>query len=541
MEEINKKKLPLFSPGEVICALFITALAIFFRFYLLEDRGLFIWDEGYYTQIIASYRAGFDYLVKTHILGQDLGSIAQYLHNYGGTFKSVFKDGFTYSGFLTSIIFGVSHNTVLYTNALVGSLSVIMVYACLRRSMNCLLASIFTLGLAFSPYHIAFSRGGFSVVFASFYLIISFYLYISSFEDSRYSRLFISAIFAGLSFSCHYTIGALLLAYLAIEAFYAYTNKSLKRTLIFLSGFISPLLLLEAISQFIKYFINIKVSDLPSLYRAEFVTYFGRAIQQFQEAQAGPAIKGLNFYYIKNLIMYEGVAVLLLLLVALIVLLLFKKRGYGRKLAFLFIISFGVITMINTKVDRVLLPYIPLIYLLIGLGINSLRKMRKAAIVVFIIFTMINAYRSLDLFNYRSNFDKAVTFMESHKGAKHLSDDMYVSRAYVGRRNAVDDYISIADNQGYDYSVDLEKIEELYKNGFKYFLCYSNPYRLNEITVAALSLEPDFAVASWGNNQHENSSYGLLRSNNTLPSRHIYIWDLKRVTDRIQQSRSRKE
>jgi len=523
----------------IIIILILLSISVFYRFYNLQERGLFEWDEGYYTQLVTSYRAGFDYLLKSNILHQDIGSFSQYLLKNGGTFKSVFKDGFTYSSFLTSFFFGINHNIILNINALIGALSVLLIYIALKGIVGRLYALIIALGLAISPYHIAFSRGGHSVIFASFYLLFCLSFYVKSIEDKKNKSLFLSAIFLGLSFSCHYTIGAVVVAFFLLEGYKAILKKSLKKVCALFSGFVLPLLFIEAISRVIKYFIQFKLNNLPTLYSSEFVTYFERALQQFREAQAGPAVKGMNWlYYPNNIISNEGAIIFLLLVFSLYTLCWYRRNKPGLHLAVLFIISFLIITIVTIKADRVLLPYIVFIYLVIGYGLNSIIKGKRMLISILLILIIINAYRSIDFFNYRSNFDQAVFYMQEGNGIKHISDDMYVSRSYVGRTNAIDDFISIADNQGSSYDVDLKRIKNLYDNGYRYFLCYSQPYRLNQITEAALSIDPDFTVASWGNNRgSKTTSYGLLRTNKMQPSRFIHVWRLERVMKNIVQTR----
>ncbi|MBM3251163.1 MAG: hypothetical protein FJZ11_00075 [Candidatus Omnitrophica bacterium] len=526
------------STKNIIYLLVILVIAGFFRFYNLEKRGLFDWDEGYYVELTKTYRAGFDYFIKSKLLGQNAPPLSEYLLNNGGTFQSVFKDGFTYFSVFTSFIFGMTYNTILYSNALIGVLTVILLYVFLSKISDYFSAFIIALGLAVSPYHIAYSRSGYSVIFSAFFLLVSIYLYSRSLSsENKHSILLLNGLSLSAAFSCHYVVGIFVFIIFGIEIYYSFFNLKKPARFLWLAGsFLVPLFVLEAISRVVKYFITIKLNNLTDSYH--FVSYFERGFRQFFEAAYGPAIRDTGaFYYLYSLLSQEGI--LITFFIALSLCLLFLKKSNSFKniaLGIIIIVSFLFVSLVNYKADRMFLIFLPLFYLLIGFSRSHIRAvvLRRVFIIIFFAAIIINMHRSSDFFNYRSNFDKAVNFMRNNKGVKHISDDMYVSRAYAGRQNSIDDFVSLDENEGV---VSLGKIKGLFKNGYRYLVTYDKPYHNTNFMEAALTLKPDFMIASTGNNNKVYSRETcLLRQKKDIPTRYIYVYTLDRVIKVMQDN-----
>jgi len=519
---------------QIIYILLLLFVATFFRFNMLEERGLFEWDEGYYIQLAATYRAGFDYLVKKNIAKEEMPSLGEYLLDKGGAPKSVFKDGFTYMLFLASFIFGMNYNTALFLNALLGSLTVIALYFFIRYYLGSLGSFLIALGLALSPYHIAYSRSGYSTIASALFLLCCVYLYLHYLDRKNNAHLFFSGIFLGLSFSCHYVVGIFVLTFFILEAYRFIKRRKFKESVVFFAAFSLPLLILELISQMIKFLISVKVSN-PEISR-EFVTYFQRSWQQIAEAGVGTSIRSDPGYYFRSLLTYEGFALFIFLLVIAAIISRIKKerRTADFSLLLIFVLPFLIISIAASKADRVLPLFVPLLYFIIGYGIRIIKVNKKTVYTILLGAFLINGYRSIDYFNYRSNFDKALDYMRNHQGVKHISDDMFVSRAYVGRNNATDDFFSLYDKEGL---ISPERIEEFYRDGYNYLLVYDQPYHLNRLTKAALSQEPDFAVPTIGNNRGIFcSDFSLLRDKKRGFSRSIYVYSLGRVIEAIKSN-----
>ncbi|MFC1804606.1 ArnT family glycosyltransferase [Candidatus Omnitrophota bacterium] len=514
----------------------IFTVAAFFRFYDLEKRGLFEWDEGYYVELVKTHRAGFDYLIKTRILGQNPGDLGVYIYENGGAFESVSKDGFTYFSALASVIFGMSENTILFTNALIGALTALLIFIFLKERI--FLDTAFLIGLAFSvsPYHIGYSRGGYSTIIGAFFLLISVYSYNRYLQTDKQPLLLYSGLALGISFSCHYVIGYFVFVIFGYE-FYRFLIKkaTFKKlgTLVFV--FSVPLLAVESVSRIIRSFSSRISSQAPIV--INFFTFFEKFPRQILSADGAEAVKKFSqSYYLENLILHEGFIIFILFFMLLGLIYQRKERLSNIFLVILISLPFVLLSLKYRGAGRVIPLFLPLIYFIIGWCMLYLKSWVRGVVIILIAISVFhNAYKSLDYFNYRSNFDQALDYMYSHGSVKHLSDDMYVSRAYVGRKNVLDDFVSIAKEKNDDRYVSLQKIEELYYQGYKYLLLYDIPYHLNELTETALTMEPDFSTESIGNNRGvPYIDLGLLRAKDSRPCRHIYVYSLDRVINKLE-------
>ena len=523
---------------ESICILLLIVVAGFFRFSALGERGLFEWDEGYYIQLASTYRAGFDFLAKKYVADEPLPSMNEYLLEHGGTPKSVFKDGYTYLLLLASFIFGMNYNTGLFLNALLGSITVIALFIFIRRYSGSLAGFLVALGLAVSPYHIAYSRSGYSTIAAALFLLCCIAVYLTSIDSRRYGLLYLSGLLLGMSFSCHYVVAVFVLSFFVLELWRTISWKELKHSTVFFIGFASWLIFIEIISRVIKFFIDRFASGTAE--SGEFVTYFQRSWRQIWEAKGGTAIRADPTYYMQSLLNHEGLAIFIFLLVFALIVYRLKKKRQAADFAVLFIFAlpFLIISLALSKADRLLPLFIPLIYFIIGYGIALAYRYKKVIYSLLVVAFLSNGYRAADFFNYRSNFDMAIRYMKDNQGIKHISDDMFISRAYVGRENAIDDFFSLYAENG---EVSVEKLEAFYEDGYNYLLVYNTPYHQNTLTQTALSQEPDFSVPTIGNNRGVFcGDFCLLRDRSLKPSRSINVYSLEKIIEGIKYGSTKK-
>ena len=108
----------------------IFAVSLFYRFYDLDKRGYFPSnDTAAYANVVKSYKAAVDYIIKSKILRQDIGSMNDYLYKNGGHFYNPSaKFALIPIGLIGSLVFGSNANTVLYTYATFGVLTVILLF-----------------------------------------------------------------------------------------------------------------------------------------------------------------------------------------------------------------------------------------------------------------------------------------------------------------------------------------------------------------------------------------------------------------------------
>ena len=111
-------------------------------------------------------------------------------------------------GVLLALLFGEHDWTLALWSAILGTLTVLVMYALGKRlSGSSLVGIVAALLLAFSPYHVLYSRLALAHVSAGFFFSLAAFLYIESFyctERVRYRYLFYSGISLALMASSHY-------------------------------------------------------------------------------------------------------------------------------------------------------------------------------------------------------------------------------------------------------------------------------------------------------------------------------------------------
>lgn len=172
----------------------IVILAGFLRFYKLDQIPASLnWDEvaaGYNAYTIANWGAD------------------EYGNKFPITFTSFGDDKHPVHIYITSIIvkiFGLSDFNTRSSSALIGTLSVLVIFFLARElfksNLAGLLSSIF---LAVSPYHIHFSRGLWENNFALFFLISGLATFYVGLRNKKYLLPF-SFLFFGLSFFSYHS------------------------------------------------------------------------------------------------------------------------------------------------------------------------------------------------------------------------------------------------------------------------------------------------------------------------------------------------
>lgn len=482
----------------------ILVVSLFYRFYELDKRSYFpCTDAPDYAGLVTTYREAFDYIVKTKILKQDIGSMNDYLYEKGMQFGTAAKDSLIPIGLIGSIIFGNNANTILYTSAIFGVFTIILLFYILSRSINLVHSFLLTLLFAVSPYHIGFSREGNPVTFSSFFLLTGIYLYNRFLESNNLKYLSFSGLTLGFSFLSHYNIAPFIFVFFAYEVYYLLWKRSDAKRIVVISAFaFLPLLLMDICTRAIKLYgtwQHIKMID-------KFYPYFNILFKQLKENMiAESSIHEGPLYYFNSLFYYEGIIPSTLLIIA--TLLIIRKglkvdSGIGYFLIFIFLLPFNYYLWLQPNVtDRAMLSFIPIWYFMIGYGLSAFRY-KKVLTLLIIIAIFSNGIRSLDYFNYRSNFQQAVNYMERNKGIKHITSVLNISRLYVGRKNAVNhaeppysQRLTAPRNVIYQINpISFNKIKSLYNNGYNYLVLNIPPSVSNELTEVAMNIQPEYST-----------------------------------------------
>jgi hypothetical protein len=190
-----------------------------------------------------------------------------------------------------------------------------------------------------------------------------------------------------------------------------------------------------------------------------------------------------------------------------------------------------------------MLSFIPLGYLIIAYGLSGFsggyRKLFALAILIAII---LNAWRSLDYFNYRSNFQQVVSYMERNNGIKHISSVLSLSRLYVGRENATNhawppysEKLNELRNVIYQINpVPVKEVESLYRDGYRYLVLNIPPSVVNGLTDAAMAIQPEFHTETMiCNDRGDGYDPALLRDKKSKYLYYFNIYDLGKVLKRL--------
>lgn len=530
-----------------ILYLCILIVAIFYRFYNLDKRGYFPGsDAAGYAGMVKTYRAGFDYIVRAKILKQDVGSMNDYLYENGGQFGSAAKEGIIPIGLIGSIVFGNNANTILYTSAFFGVFTVMLLFFILSQKISTFYSFMITLLFAVSPYHVGFSREGLTVIFSSFFLLAGVYLYKKFLESNSLKYLSFCGLSLGFSFLCHYNIAPFIFVFFAYEAYYLILKRSdIKRILVISICTLIPLFFMDLATGAIKLYGTWQHIKMIDTYRP----YFNELFRQLMDVERGGSdIYEGPFYYFDNLLYHEGIIPSILLIIAGFFIIRKGAKvdfGVGYFLLGIFLLPFIYFLRVqHTITDRAMLSFIPLWYLIIGYGINGFGRYKKLLAVFIIIAVASSGLKSLDYLNYRSNFEQAVNYMQRKKGVKHITSVWSLSRLYAGRKNAVNHAeppysakLTQLRNVIYQTNpLSIDKIKSLYDNGYNYLLLNIPPSVLNELTFAALDIQPEYSTDTMVcNDRGDGYDPALLRDKKGKYLYRFNVYDLGKVLDLMNQ------
>lgn len=540
---INNKLNPIF-----LAYLCVLIVSFSYRFYDLDKRGYFPGsDAASYSSIVKTYRNASDYIIRTKILGQAIGNMNDYLYESGGEFSPAAKFGLIPIGLMGSLVFGNSPNTMLYTSALFGVITVLFLfYILLSLRINLLYSFLISLLFAVSPYHIGFSREGLTVTFSVFFLLAGIYSYIRFLELNTLKYLYFCGLSLGLSFLCHYNIAPFIAIFFAYELYYSIKKqRSLRRIFVLSISAFLPLFLMDLFTRAIKLYgtmQGIKMMD-------KYYPYFNELFRQLILVKKGGSdIHSGPFYYFSNLLYHESIIPSILLIIA--VLFIIRRginvdSGKGYFLAFEFLLPFIYFSWIMHSVnDRQMLSFIPLWYLIIGYGLKDFSRYKKMLTLIIMIAIFLNGFNSLNYFTYRSNFEQAVNYMERNKGVKHLSSVWSLSRLYVGRKNVINHAEppyseKLTELQKVVYQINplsIDKIKSFYNDGYNYLLLNIPPSVSNELTESAMAIQPEYSTdVMVCNDRGDGYDRALLRDRKGKYIYRFNVYDLGKVLNNIKK------
>lgn len=510
----------------------ILILAAGLRFHGIQSRGLTSDDEGLYMGVVQTYSAAFSYVLGK-LAGAQEESLGSYLLKNGGNTILGMRPTIGVLGFLASLIVGVHDYTLIYVSAAFGVMGVICVYLFAKTVFDSarlgLLAAFF---LAISPLHIAYSRTAYSDMTASTLAWYAMWLYVLATRESPQNnrKLWVSALLVGTAFVTHPSLFWPPVVFLISELCSAWRRwegiGSLKRPIILGALMACPVIFWEGILRTVRHIIASQyASEVPSAASAgvEKVFTLIDALRVTVEGVEGAGAPPLHasareyVYYVKLLFLHEGSLIFLLSIAGLFLvtrsLLDADSRWDKCMLLSFYVIPVALYSTLyyypKYPSPRLLLVVMPAFVTCAAFCVMTLQAMlekrqrywgRVAAATISIVVATGQVGYANEILSIRSGFPDVIQYMRTHEGTKHLSDHMYISRVYVGRQNAIDHYVSVraSDEDGGRRHISVEKLKQLYADGYRYFVRVPESVYTNEIIMVTGGPRP--LPANWQEN-----------------------------------------
>lgn len=297
-----------------IVLLIIIGVGFFLSTYHLLDRGLTCHDEGYYL-------VGTQQLKERPLFSLPSCSA---------------KPGHISLISLMSIFVGLEDYTSLIISAIFGILTIFLIYL-VGRGMYSRESGLWAAFLiAISPYHLYYSRSGYSFTSALFFYILGIYLYyLSQVARSRkLLKLLISGICIGLAIACHHSFFWLWLVLPIYELFLSRFAK--RRIVILIFSLFLPAIIFEGLVR-ITNFLNPGTGNDGFAYLPQLRRIFAHFIPLVARFDSGRS-SNFSFFninlsvipsYLRFLWRLEGPVVCLLFVLGIIIILNRLSRKFS--------------------------------------------------------------------------------------------------------------------------------------------------------------------------------------------------------------------
>lgn len=430
-------------------------VAFLFRFIGLKERGIFLCDEGDLLcggkTVVAVSNFVFNKIFHPEAIKT---SFANYVSTNGGGYASAVKPGHYLLVAISFLVGGVHDYSALYFSAILGLMTIILVFLIARLLYNIKVAIYSAILASFSPYLVNYSRSALSVCAATFFLYLGAYLlfkYIKNFEYKKSYKLYL--IFSGMAFgyayACHYNLIATIGIIFIVFAFFTFKRAGLKDLIFLIIGFITPLILLEIPYVVVKHLTKGMLGTTtgqPYIIK----TYFEQLVFVYRRTFSSGRPSASVFSYIDLMLKTEGFLVLILFFFGSIFMFRekFKKNRFRNVLLFcLGPCMLLLFSLLGEKAPRTILSVMPAFYIIVALFLSELESMIHAivknkymsyAFLILPIWLGIIIFQSLVSFEYirfKSPYHHAIDYIKKQGDHKHFSSNPPVSIFYTGLKN----------------------------------------------------------------------------------------------------------
>ena len=511
----------------------------------IEKSGFYNSDEGYYIQVVKTYFYGIKYFKDTIIGGKDLGTLTDYLMVHGGPFFHSARQGYILliSGISSLFLNDYYFHHGLQWSALFGIFSIFLLYYFTLRNFGIICAIISTSLFTFSSVHIAFARSVHTITISIFFLLLGCILYYESYRKDKFIKF--AALCFGIAFSCHYNLFWIFPIVLMAEIYDFLKGKRSKlmriKTFIVFSAI--PLICIEIVTLTARVFLQ-KFSyfkGLTEIGKTGYLDYFSDFLSHFIIFRNYSEVEGGQFFYYFNFITKQHSLIFILLALFGLILVVnnfLKTRDRRSFFLGLLFLPFLFYSLIPNKADKMVVSFIPIFCIYIGIIPLFLKNRARYLIIIplfFLVFFQFNL--SKRCLEYQMDIQDALTYMRQRDGTKHLTSWMYISQAYIGKQNALDDFFLLGPTEGESgkTTVCLNNLQDLYDKGFHYYLCYYDGN--HALARIARNIKPEAVYRGYYNVEGHYKRIPNLKVNSKRKALEIY--DIKKIIDYLKRSNTK--
>lgn len=446
MQNLNKKNI-----------LILLAIVIFLggvlRLYNLSNRGLYYYDEGFYLNGGRTVYSVFLYLMDKLNVRTDK-KLTDYISSESGGYLTGAKPGYYFMIFLAYYVFGIKDYTILYLSAISGIISIFFVFLIARKLYDKRIGLFSAMLLAFSSYHIHYSRSGFPAAVSVLFALAGFYLYIVRYHKitagltkAIFALTVASGFLLGYAITLHFNLIFFVTTVIILECIIIALNKKIilrqkiMLGLIFVVSIFIPILLFELSFRLAKFYLA--ASGLRSASTGlpyAFSTYFEELRQSFSPGVSG----GMKFtssnplFYGKIFFLYENPLVWVFSIFGLF-LLLKKIDLLNVFMLGLIVVPFGIFSFYGYQVPRSIAIIIPFMCLPAGLSFSRIfsdNRLRivKAMVISIILNLLLGIVKSGSEVMACSHYSEAVEYVKG-KGGGLISSTPANATFYLGKES----------------------------------------------------------------------------------------------------------
>lgn len=202
----------------------IVVIAAGLRFYNITSKGIWYWDEAYYSNIAKAPVYAIDYLLDS----KEASSLREYLMNRGAMGMPFIKPGHILLMTISYFLMGVNDYSPAIMMSIVGIALIFLVFKFGKEFITKEIGVFAALILAVSGHFIFYSRSAYPQMDTVFFGMLGYYYYLKYIRNLNYSErkyLWYSGASFSMGMLMHQSLAIPILIFLAVEAIYIWREK----------------------------------------------------------------------------------------------------------------------------------------------------------------------------------------------------------------------------------------------------------------------------------------------------------------------------